>query len=214
MSDARGSHLFQTCSQVRSSFGACVFTHCVPLRSAVHNLPVQTWTQIFCTQCEQGKHKCSLLADAAAQRRALLLPSVAVTVTRNKTASAIPTMERRDRSSLGRLVMPDAAAAEAGGPGSRGKSTVVQEAHANASIQTEGAAEAGEKFAIARHLTANGKAALRQPAARSQHSKSNLGVRATNVKRSSHSHKAQLAMKRRRIDYNVKLVLSEPVGTK
>ena len=127
---------------------------------------------------------------------------MAVTLPGSTAARAIPTMERRDRSSLGRLVMPDTAAA------ATGRLT----ADTGVVTAAPGGTRDTEKSVHVRQPAADTSAAASYAAASDRSSK--LGVRPTIVKRTSNSRKAQLALKRRRIDYNVKLILSEPVGTK
>ena len=150
-------------------------------------------------------------ADAAAQRRAKL-PSVAVAVPSRRLAQPIPTMERRDRSSLGRLVMP-----EPDTSGSAVASQTAAKAQSGHSRANEGAhrgPDVSKERHEARLPAASGSAAVPHPAASQRSSKADLGIRPVIVKRTSNSRKAQLALKHRRLDHKVKLVLSEPIAKK
>ena len=139
-----------------------------------------------------------------------MLPSLAVTVPGRRLSQPIPTMERRDRSSLGRLVMPAPDTSESAAE----RRSAAQPKSKQVKIDASDETRASDKQPSVHQPTASSSAAVPQPAASHWMSKVALGVKPAVVKRISNSRKAQLALRRRRMDHNVKLVLSEPCGTK
>ncbi len=141
-----------------------------------------------------------------------MLPSVAIAVPGRRLPQPIPTMERRDRSSLGRLIMraPDTSESAADSRSAAQTQTGRSLVNAHASDSNQASAERPGVCQSA----ANGSAAVLRPAASQRTSKVALGVTPVVVKRISNARKAQLALRRRRMDHNVKLVLSEPAGAK
>jgi len=141
-----------------------------------------------------------------------MLPSVAVMVPGRRLPQPIPTMERRDRSSLGRLVMP---ALDTSGSAVASQSAAQTETgHSRANMHVSDDTQASAERREVRKSATRGSAAVLRPAASQRTSKVVLGVKPVVVKRISNSRKAQLALRRRRMDHNVKLVLSEPCGTR
>ena len=159
--------------------------------------------------------------DAAAKRRAML-PSLAVSVPRAggggaSAAAAIPTMERRDRSSLGRLVMPGAASAahrqHVTGSDTSGNAQTVQSSRET--VQATDCSNRSNRSVAALQQPAviGGGAATSAVSVNTATGPKRTGhsARVSVVKRTSNTHEAQLTLKRRRIDQAVKLVMSEPV---
>ena len=141
-----------------------------------------------------------------------MLPSIAVAVPGRRLAQPIPTMERRDRNSLGRLVMP--VADISGSAVAFRSATDAQVGHSRSNADAPGGTQGSKDIPGMRQPAADSGAAVSRSAASKGSSQAGLGVRPVILKRTSSSREAQLALKRRRMDHNVRLVLSEPVRAK
>ncbi len=158
-------------------------------------------------------------ADAAAKRRAML-PSLAVSVPRtggggaSAAAAAIPTMERRDRSSLGRLVMPGAPSAIYGqtGTGSDRSGGAEADHSSRETRQASGSSNRSNRAdsALQQPVFGGGTSDAVAMNTATDVERTGHSTRLRVVKRTSNAQTALLALKRRRIDQAVKLVMSEP----
>ena len=149
-----------------------------------------------------------------------MLPSVPITMPRSSSgatpaSAAIPTMERRDRSSLGRLVMPGSAPAAASGQRAAGSDmSVGAEVRRSSADTVQASSRSNQTDAANAELAvrAGGAASSKKSLMRATDNKRAVGLATVGVvKRTSMTQRARLALKRKRIDQAVKLVMSEPV---